>query len=616
VNEIFDDPKLHKFLDEDGRCQFCGYPEKNHKLNEVIDPRGPGSIDHLEAMEGGQPNIIDYTNQEPLLFGAGENSSHDYPGKIVVNNEPERALHVNDFEVKKATIPGPAATGLGSVGHNTTEPTLPTGAPIEIRDHPGHGDNFNDKIKWNESKIELMDKKVDDYSKNVDKFEIDVDKLADSAGVEPEEELLLKQIKASTPKSEGIEIKDESQEDNSIKPEEQLLYKQILASTGQNQTSVSSTEAGFQTSTNSTLMHIDGEKSDTGDDRSRTGPEGNKPEDNNDATHYEGLSDTKLNVATAIEITPEITKQLYNVDGTIPELREGVEIKTKDDKAEMIEFTFDEAIDDIEPDFEHTSSFVGKVRYFPRSQQMAIILGDKNYDFCGIPQRVFDAFAGAPSKGAFFNREIKQQYTCSVGLSEALTIRKDRQHGEFDWIDDDAINEMIKYARSHGSGKFILGVLSGETITDHRIEGTEKYRRRWSNNELIQNIRTAKGKMIDINHLFPKTDMQSGGVYDSNWNFTTNKGEVIIWETDRDILDAIRDNVIGAISIHTGLPRKIETNCSDGECFLEPSGTILGEQDNIALAYVVTGKDGFRYNGQIIPAMPPGMQFTRLYLVE
>jgi hypothetical protein len=64
---------------------------------KVIDPRGDGPIEQLEIMEGGQQNIIDYSNKEPLLFQAGENSSHEYPGKIVVNNEPERVLAVNDF---------------------------------------------------------------------------------------------------------------------------------------------------------------------------------------------------------------------------------------------------------------------------------------------------------------------------------------------------------------------------------------------------------------------------------------------------------------------------------------------------------------------------------------
>lgn len=687
MEDSFANPKKHKFLADHNGCQFCGFSEKHHKLNEVIDPRGPGSVDRLEQlreMEGGQPNIIDYSNQEPLLFGAGENSSHDYPGKIVVNNEPERALHVNDFEVKKATIPGPAATGIGSTGHNTTQPTLPNGAPIEIRDHPGHGDNFNDKIKWNETKIELMKEKVDEYSNNVDKFEIDVDKLADSAKVELEEELLYHQIKATTPHSEGIEIKDESQEDNSIKPEEKLLYKQIIASTAGHKVSQT-------TNPHSSLMHIEGEKSDTGDDLSRTGPEGLRPRENNDATHYEGQSDTKLNVATGIEITPEITKQLYNVDGTIPELREAIEIKVNgmieavDDKEPFLRKIFpflkkagivsltligflklmeeqnyqqidmfktktiDDLVDKIPKlkvkKFKKFKYNSGKIECpickpldgmeFAEDDSTRPIVPSENlgvgvyntHSHCKCTNKDFEKLIPietepksdpAQSRAAASSLRERKDITAEYlrPLSESLNIYKDRQHGEFDWIDDDAIDEMIKYAHNHGSGKFILGVLSGETITDHRIEGTEKYRRRWSNNELIQNIRTAKGKMIDINHLYPKIDMQSGGVYDSNWNFTTSRGEVIIWETDRDILEAIRNDVIGAISIHTGLPRKINENCDDGECFLEPSGTILGEQDNIALAYVVTGADGFSYNGQVIPSMPPGMQFTRLYLVE
>jgi len=43
---------------------------------------------------------------------------------------------------------------------------------------------------------------------------------------------------------------------------------------------------------------------------------------------------------------------------------------------------------------------------------MEIILNGKTYDFCNVPERKFDAFEGADSKGAFFNREIKTLHDC------------------------------------------------------------------------------------------------------------------------------------------------------------------------------------------------------------
>lgn len=62
--------------------------------------------------------------------------------------------------------------------------------------------------------------------------------------------------------------------------------------------------------------------------------------------------------------------------------------------------------------FTHSSSFVGNVKYDQDEQRMEIILNGKTYDFCNVPERKFDAFEGADSKGAFFNREIKTLHDC------------------------------------------------------------------------------------------------------------------------------------------------------------------------------------------------------------
>lgn len=127
---------------EDPAAYVASIEQKQETLE--LDPRGDGAV----RDDQGQSNIIDYSNDEPLLFGSGDNSSHEYPGKIVINNESNYV----DREVKKNTIPGPAATGTDSVGHDTTEPTIPTGAPYEL-DHNMHGMNFNHQINWTEDII-------------------------------------------------------------------------------------------------------------------------------------------------------------------------------------------------------------------------------------------------------------------------------------------------------------------------------------------------------------------------------------------------------------------------------------------------------------------------------
>jgi len=62
--------------------------------------------------------------------------------------------------------------------------------------------------------------------------------------------------------------------------------------------------------------------------------------------------------------------------------------------------------------FTHTSSFVGNVRYDQDLQEMTIILNGKEYTFCNVPERKFEAFRGADSKGAYFNRNIRTLHDC------------------------------------------------------------------------------------------------------------------------------------------------------------------------------------------------------------
>lgn len=59
------------------------------------------------------------------------------------------------------------------------------------------------------------------------------------------------------------------------------------------------------------------------------------------------------------------------------------------------------------------SSAIQAVGYDPVSRRMSIAFAQGSaYDFCGVPQHVFDAFLRAPSKGTYYNDYIKDRYQC------------------------------------------------------------------------------------------------------------------------------------------------------------------------------------------------------------
>lgn len=85
-------------------------------------------------------------------------------------------------------------------------------------------------------------------------------------------------------------------------------------------------------------------------------------------------------------------------------------------------FTIQEsAIDDLEDPnlkaFTGSSSFVGNVRYDSANQSLKVKLNGKTYNFCDVPERVYDAFEGSTSKGKYFNNSIKTQFNCG-GITE------------------------------------------------------------------------------------------------------------------------------------------------------------------------------------------------------
>jgi hypothetical protein len=95
------------------------------------------------------------------------------------------------------------------------------------------------------------------------------------------------------------------------------------------------------------------------------------------------------------------------------------------------------------------------MRYDQDEQSMTGILSGKHYKWCGVPEKTFDAFQGAGSAGAFFNRQVKGQFDCSSGgrldavksrisklrTAESWKDRKIREQREFD---DDGLDDFSK----------------------------------------------------------------------------------------------------------------------------------------------------------------------------
>ena len=82
-----------------------------------------------------------------------------------------------------------------------------------------------------------------------------------------------------------------------------------------------------------------------------------------------------------------------------------------------------------------------------------------------------------------------------------------------------------------------------------------------------------------------------------------------MYEPEKEILDAIRNDIIKSVSISA---RSIQIeNCSPTECVDE---TIPVIWDETALTYVA--EEFFAYNGQIVHKTTPGMNLTKIYIVE
>ena len=58
------------------------------------------------------------------------------------------------------------------------------------------------------------------------------------------------------------------------------------------------------------------------------------------------------------------------------------------------------------------SSIISAVGYENRKLEVWLNTGRK-YQYSPVPERIFENFLKAPSKGIFFNRDIKTKYKCT-----------------------------------------------------------------------------------------------------------------------------------------------------------------------------------------------------------
>jgi len=59
------------------------------------------------------------------------------------------------------------------------------------------------------------------------------------------------------------------------------------------------------------------------------------------------------------------------------------------------------------------SSAMDAIGYDPSARRMTIRFNQgSSYDFCNVPQSVFDGLLNAYSKGSFYNDNIKDRYQC------------------------------------------------------------------------------------------------------------------------------------------------------------------------------------------------------------
>ncbi len=196
-------------------------------------------------------------------------------------------------------------------------------------------------------------------------------------------------------------------------------------------------------------------------------------------------------------------------------------------------------------------------------------------------------------------------------LQEAISNLR----SEFDWLTDDYIAKAKELTDDAG-GQLYLVRAASESITDHRGEG-EPYRRKLSADELNSMTRTIIGKGMDINH---QPELQTDAtILDAEFDKKRKEIQTLVVERDPQIIDAIKDGKITAVSINGGMPRsesieKCNHDCAGNNCELcvVPHGVVLGESDGIGMTWVITDPDGLYWNGNFVQSAEPGIKITRI----
>lgn len=57
-------------------------------------------------------------------------------------------------------------------------------------------------------------------------------------------------------------------------------------------------------------------------------------------------------------------------------------------------------------------SWIKHVDFDKTTGKMRVTMNGKTYDFCGVPESVFDEFENAESHGTYYNENIKDKYSC------------------------------------------------------------------------------------------------------------------------------------------------------------------------------------------------------------
>jgi hypothetical protein len=71
------------------------------------------------------------------------------------------------------------------------------------------------------------------------------------------------------------------------------------------------------------------------------------------------------------------------------------------------------------------STLISAARYWPDERALELCFaGGRRYLYLGVPQLIADDFTRSPSKGRFFNDEIKGRFTCHELASEAVPRRR------------------------------------------------------------------------------------------------------------------------------------------------------------------------------------------------